>query len=77
MRMLAKSDSLTQGTWRHVGTQSILKFCKEQRPNLGITVLSVISPVKDLEKITSKQRSGLSSATFLLQVEYYPVFSEE
>ena len=41
MRMLAKSDSLTQGTWRHVGTQSILKFCQEQRPNLGITVLQI------------------------------------
>lgn len=77
MKMLAKSDRLAQGTWRHVRTQSILKFCQEQRPSLGITVLSVISSVKDLEKITSKQRSGLSSATFILQVEYYPIFSEE
>lgn len=54
MRMLAKSDSLAQGTWMHVRTQSILKFCQEQRPSLGITVLSAISSVKDLEKITSK-----------------------
>lgn len=68
MRMLTKSDSLTQGTWRHVG-HNHPKVLSRAEAQSGITVLSVISSVKDLEKITSKQRSGLSSATFLLQVD--------
>lgn len=68
MRMPATSDRRVQGTRKHLRTQSILKFCKEQR--LSHNVPSYLISVKDLENnFKTETKSFATNAAFLLLVK--------